>query len=154
MPTKVSPQTAPPTPIPPLPMLFSVRTIIPSSAMEERRLLFTQLPEVPAAALRLASPAASSPSRSNPGAGRFSLIYLLRALGHGFAAGARERCFCSARIFSIEQRFQVGVGVDRRGVVLHEPSSIRRRAVIAVQVAPQHPQHRHLLPRSEEHTSE
>src|SRR6266446_4384455 len=39
----------------------------PSSAMAEPRLSFTPLPAAPAAALRLASPAASSPSRNNSG---------------------------------------------------------------------------------------
>jgi len=35
--------------------------------------------------------------------------------------------------------------VDCRCMILHKPSGVRRRAVIAVQIPGQHPQHRHLL---------
>ena len=47
---------------------------------------------------------------------------------------------------AFKQRIDAGIGVDRRCTVLHQSAGIGGRSVVAVQIATEHPQHRHLLP--------
>src|ERR1700716_2056917 len=107
--------------------------------MAEPRLSFTRSLAVPAPVRRLESLAASSPSRNKSGRRYFSGLFFVRALGHGFADGARKRLLFAAGRFSSEQRVQARIAVDRRRTILHEPSSVRRWAVIAMQISSQHP---------------
>ena len=48
-------------------------------------------------------------------------------------------------VLSFEERLDRGVRIDGRRVMLHQPARVGRRPVVAVEIAAEHPQHRHLL---------
>lgn len=58
---------------------------------------------------------------------------------------ASQRRLRTAPALAFEQRLEAGLRVDRRRVILHQAAGIGRGAGIAVQRAPEHAQHRHLL---------
>src|SRR3977135_3710198 len=107
--------------------------------MAEPRLSFTRSLAVPAPVRRRESLAASSANRNKSGRRYFSDLFFVRALGHVFAEGAGKRLLFAAGRFSSKQRVQARIAVDRRCTILHEPSGVRRWAVIAVQISSQHP---------------
>ena len=69
-----------------------------------------------------------------------------RPLSHGETAHPGQRRLGSTATLSIKKCVQTRVRVDRGGVVLHQSPSVGGGPVIAVQLAPEHPQQGHLLP--------
>src|SRR6516165_8249452 len=57
----------------------------------------------------------------------------------------RQRRLAAAVGFRFEQPFDARVRVNRRCMILHQSASVGGRSVVAVQAAPEHTQHRHLL---------
>ena len=46
---------------------------------------------------------------------------------------------------AVEERLEARVRIDGRRVILHQSAGVRRRSVVAVEIASEHAQHRHLL---------
>src|SRR5713226_9887362 len=66
-------------------------------------------------------------------------------LGYRLAAGTWQGRFRAAGSFSLEKSFEAGIRVDGRRVSLHQPAGVGGRAIVAVDIVPEHAQHGHLL---------
>src|SRR5262245_50182938 len=68
-----------------------------------------------------------------------------RSFGDRASQPAWQRRFGATARLALEQRVYARIRVDRRCVILHQAARVSRRPVVAVHVASQHAQHRHLL---------
>ena len=71
--------------------------------------------------------------------------WLRGAFRDGFSPCSWQSCFpgCSLQVF--QKAIQIAVRVDGGRVILHQPTSVRRGTIIAVEIACEHAQHGHLL---------